>query len=612
MATVTGTGGALAAPAMSTTGATASDAGSTAAVSVVTAPAGAEAAPGGVMGTGAAGVPAAGGLQVLQKLALMNESTWVRMGALAERMGNTEQALQCYQSALRHNPNSTKALSQAAGIYRTREDHKEAAELYKRLLQLEPSNGETWGALGHCALLLGELQQAYQAYQQALLCLNNPKDPQLWYGIGILYERYGSYENAEEAFGAVLNMAPNFEKRSEVYYRLGTIYKAQGKAQDALDCFQRVLSCPPPPLSVGDIFYQCALVYESQNEPGSAEEMYRRVLAEQPRNAKVLQSFGWLLLTGPQAKTDDAIATLTRAVESDPNDPVGHYLLGRAYMTLQHFKKAYDSYQQAVYKDAKNPAFWCSIGVLYFLIGQYRDSLDAFTRAIRIGDTVPEVWYNLGSLYEACNQFKDSLDAFQHAAELDPTNEHTRTRMDAIRALTPEQQNTRAPAKEGEPPTIPTDSGAPLTIEPRVALNTSQQLGQARAQALAQARAQQLQQIQQLQLQQQQQQQQQEQQVRTEPQVKTEMTDETRAPQQPPATPQRQEESAEDSTQQEDKSTAQKNALEQQEEQSAKALDSLCSAAASSEQTSKDGEKRTANERPENTDPNPTKRPRTA
>lgn len=31
-------------------------------------------------------------------------------------------------------------------------------------------------------------------------------DPKLWYGIGILYDRYGSLEHAEEAFCAVLQM----------------------------------------------------------------------------------------------------------------------------------------------------------------------------------------------------------------------------------------------------------------------------------------------------------------------------------------------------------------------------------------------------------------------
>lgn len=69
-----------------------------------------------------------------------------------------------------------------------------------------------------------DLQKAYTAYQQALYLLPNPKvylnvcflglpksvtfqeDPKLWYGIGILYDRYGSLDHAEEAFSSVLRM----------------------------------------------------------------------------------------------------------------------------------------------------------------------------------------------------------------------------------------------------------------------------------------------------------------------------------------------------------------------------------------------------------------------
>jgi glucose repression mediator protein len=52
-----------------------------------------------------------------------------------------------------------------------------------------------------------ELQAAYQAYQNALYHLPGAKeDPKLWYGIGILYDRYGSLDHAEEAFSSVLRM----------------------------------------------------------------------------------------------------------------------------------------------------------------------------------------------------------------------------------------------------------------------------------------------------------------------------------------------------------------------------------------------------------------------
>lgn len=102
--------------------------------------------------------------------------------------------------------------------------------------------------------MMDDLQQAYAAYQNALINLRNPKvgkhqtadfvdnpltpvsqEPKLWYGIGILYDRYGSLDHAEEAFSQVMQMEPGFEKANEIYFRLGIIYKQQQKYGQSLE-----------------------------------------------------------------------------------------------------------------------------------------------------------------------------------------------------------------------------------------------------------------------------------------------------------------------------------------------------------------------------------------
>ena len=57
----------------------------------------------------------------------------------------------------------------------------------------------------------------------------------LWYGIGILYDRYGSYDYAEEAFSQVMQIQPDSEKANEIYSRLGIIYKQQSKFNQSLE-----------------------------------------------------------------------------------------------------------------------------------------------------------------------------------------------------------------------------------------------------------------------------------------------------------------------------------------------------------------------------------------
>ncbi|BFZ58184.1 glucose repression mediator protein [Savitreella phatthalungensis] len=415
-----------------------------------------------------------------QRLVSVNEETWLQVGKVAEMMNDLDRAMAAYESALRQNPYSIPAMSQIAAILRAREQFPRAVEYFQSILNLDQNNGETWGSLGHCYLMMDDLQKAYSAYQQALYHLQNPKEPKLWYGIGILYDRYGSLEHAEEAFSQVMRMDPHFEKANEIYFRLGIIYKQQQKYRQSLECFQYIIANPPKPLTEVDIWFQIGHVYEQEKDYGKAKEAYERVLAENPDHAKVLQQLGWLYhqQSSSFANQDLAVQYLTKSLEADGSDAQSWYLLGRCYMAQQKYNKAYEAYQQAVYRDGRNPTFWCSIGVLYYQINQSRDALDAYSRAIRLNPYISEVWYDLGTLYESCdNQISDALDAYQRAAELDPTNPHIKARLEMLRSgqtprnvpppgprdvkVRPENGQTAAPAGP------PTQFYPPRSPEPR-------------------------------------------------------------------------------------------------------------------------------------------------
>lgn len=80
-----------------------------------------------------------------------------------------------------------------ACILRTKDHFPQAVEYLRTILKVDQTNGEVWGslgmflsrtcqllstltlALGHCYLMMDDLQQAYSAYQQALYHLSDPK-----------------------------------------------------------------------------------------------------------------------------------------------------------------------------------------------------------------------------------------------------------------------------------------------------------------------------------------------------------------------------------------------------------------------------------------------------
>lgn len=413
---------------------------------------------------------------LFNNLSKYNSSIWIRLGKLADNVKNPEQALYCYENALRNDKNDAYALERCGSIHQANGNYALAVERFQNYLRLNNTDGNVWCLLGHCFLSLNELQKASMAYQQAIH-LKGHKDPSLWYGLGILYERNRMYDAAEQSFINTLHADPTFDRVSDVYLHLGKIYKAQNRMVSALECFKRVLEKLPQGVTMSEILILCAQIYESQGSFSVAIDLYENILREQPKSVPVLRTLGWLYQAYAEPRNPEkAVAALLRAVDINQDDALSWYLLGRSWMAQAKYRKAYDAYRQAVYRDSGNAAYWCSVGILYYLIGQYRDALDAYSRAVKLDRNMCEVWYNLGTLYETCSQTADSLDAFKKAEELNPTDRNIRLRLESVKALacvtigmspaaTAAQQGKRDPVKEGEPPKLD-DRGTPMTMEP--------------------------------------------------------------------------------------------------------------------------------------------------
>lgn len=148
---------------------------------------------------------------VLQKLDTETEACYVEIGSIAWAMGDAEKALRSFEEAARRNPFCAPALQGLARCWRERDAHAKAMEYAGRSLAIDENgaDGEMWSTVGHALLNLQNMHKAYSCYQQAIAKATRKDDPKLWYGIGVLYDRYGSMEHAEEAFASVLKMDPS-------------------------------------------------------------------------------------------------------------------------------------------------------------------------------------------------------------------------------------------------------------------------------------------------------------------------------------------------------------------------------------------------------------------
>jgi len=370
---------------------------------------------------------------ITKQLSDVTAQTLGMLGATARLMDNEAEASRCFARALTQNPFCSEAINGIGDLLKSQGQYRQAIELYQRVVDANPKDGNMWAEMAYCFLMINDLHNSYNSYQRALYYNDNPKNSFLWYGIGMLYNSYGNHSHAVEAFHACLKMDPNFKLEHEVQFRIAIIAKKQGKLDQALESLHNVISALNDPSWQSDVWSQIGHVYELKRDVPSAKNSYLKALEFNKNHVKALQQLGWL-----HYKDEDdfkiAIDYLKRATEIDSRDGLGWYLLGRCYMAAQSHELAYAAYEQAVNADPNNPNVWCSLGVLYYQLEQNRDALEAYTRAIKLDHNLCEVWYNVGTLYDKCNQTADAYFAYKKAADLGATGDFIMQRITALNA----------------------------------------------------------------------------------------------------------------------------------------------------------------------------------
>jgi len=104
-----------------------------------------------------------------------NAGLWLHLGNCLRRQSRAAEAVRCYQRAVELNPDYSEGWNNL-GLIVARTDPRQALELFRNALRIDPRNADAHTNLGNALARLGQLEQAVEHYQQALAI--NPAHPQ--------------------------------------------------------------------------------------------------------------------------------------------------------------------------------------------------------------------------------------------------------------------------------------------------------------------------------------------------------------------------------------------------------------------------------------------------
>jgi len=152
-------------------------------------------------------------------------------------MGDTEKAIQSYETALRLNPYGDDVYIDLGNVYFAEERYDEAAKAYEKAVKLWATTDSHF-ALGQAYMNAGEYTEAELQFNKVLRMA--PDKPNGNFGLGLNYARQGRHEDAVLQFKEAIRLDSHFYP---AYAELGYAYADLGDmdaAQKQVDFLENV------------------------------------------------------------------------------------------------------------------------------------------------------------------------------------------------------------------------------------------------------------------------------------------------------------------------------------------------------------------------------------
>ena len=309
------------------------------------------------------------------------------------------------------------------------EKYEQAREIFQKLVQKEPTNGENYYYLGQAYLNLINPDSAEITYNAGIKIA--PATPSNYAGLGELRLIEGKKAEAKVHFDKALSFS---KTRSGIYTDIHAIHiVATSMVNTATDKMLEeaealVLMAYEQNKKDYDLLVAAGDVYLEKNDGGNAATFYERAIAIDPSNPKAFSRVAviWLRVKNYDAGQTD----LNRAFEKDPNYAPAWKYQAELYYAKRNFAKAKEAYATYLKNSEPSSANQIRFARILFLSKDYESALEKIDE-IQKTDKKNILLYRLKafSTYEVIGtkndpeKAKSGLDAlnyyFEHA---DPKN----------------------------------------------------------------------------------------------------------------------------------------------------------------------------------------------
>jgi len=315
--------------------------------------------------------------------------------------------------------NNVKSLLQKAYTQHQAGNLPDASQLYREILEQQPTHIGANFLLGTLNLQKGNLDKAAEFLEKTISL--KPDHVEAHNNLGTVFQNQGKLDEAVESYNRAINLAPDY---AEAFYNLGSIFNKQRKFDKAIEHYKQAISLRPDDyeayLKIGNTFKELGKLED-------AERSYRRAASMKPDYAVAYSRLGIILQE--QGKFDESIKSLKRAITLDPSNVDIHNNLGTVFYKQRKLDEAVKSYDRAIKLKPHEYRIYSNLASALKESGKLEEALISCNKAIDLNPHCAEAHNNLGTILQESGQFEKAIISYKKAIEIQPDNPELRSNL---------------------------------------------------------------------------------------------------------------------------------------------------------------------------------------
>jgi tetratricopeptide (TPR) repeat protein len=337
------------------------------------------------------------------------------LGSALAKTGKTNEAIEQLTAAEKINSNYADVHYQLALQLRKQGDvtrSKQEMQIFQGLKNQvnEETSAGNLNNEGNRLLGEGKVREAAEAYRKAVQL--DPNNAQWHYNLSLALAKLGDKEGEKGALEKALKLDPNL---ATAHNDLGFVYLSEGKMNEAEREFRAALEIDP---RFAEAQNNLGVVYNQQGKDSEASTLFRQATESDPTYTRAFVNLG--LLMARQGNFPAAKEQIQQALKVSPNDAGALTALGMVEAKMKHHQESVQAFRQVVSLRPESSDAHLNLGIA--LADQYdlEGALGEFSEAIRVAPDYAPAYYNKGRVLYDLDHKQEALPFLDTACRLQP------------------------------------------------------------------------------------------------------------------------------------------------------------------------------------------------